>query len=118
MWDGVQFPVTCRGHRHVSQSCANAKEKAPDLKKWRFRGLVPRKNIGIMPELINQSKTVYFRHNMHNSNDWVSCNKCLWVCVCTQQIAYRLLVFKEGQDTLCVRGVVKCGVKGSLGFSN
>ena len=103
MWDGVQFPITCRGHRHVSHSCANAKEKAPDLKKWRFRGLVPRKNIGIMAEPINQSKRVYFRHNTHSSNDRVSRNKYLWVCVCTQKIAYRLLVFKEGQDTLCVK---------------
>lgn len=43
MWDGVQFPIACRGHRHVLESRPNAKDKAPDLKKWRFRGFVQRR---------------------------------------------------------------------------
>lgn len=43
MWDGVQDPVACRGHRYVSESCTNAKEKQPNWRKWRFRGFVLRK---------------------------------------------------------------------------
>ncbi|KAI5068490.1 hypothetical protein GOP47_0016835 [Adiantum capillus-veneris] len=44
MWDGIQHPVACRGHRHVLETCTNAKEKPPNLRTYRLKGFVSRKN--------------------------------------------------------------------------
>ncbi|MCO5580950.1 hypothetical protein L7F22_034824 [Adiantum nelumboides] len=43
MCDGIQHPVACRVHRHVSETCTIAKEKPSNLRKCQVRGFVVRK---------------------------------------------------------------------------
>lgn len=67
MWDGVVHPVACRGHRHVPQTCTNAKEKLPNLRKWRFRGCVSRNyQVSALETTLKQTFNPQSRRTLHS----------------------------------------------------